>query len=300
MTSGPSPAKTDLERSFIELRPRLVNLAYRLLGSWSEAEDVVQDTHLTWAQQSRADVLSPRAFLETAVTRRCLDVMKSARARRESYVGPWLPEPMLTTELDAERDPRAVSLAFLAMLERLSPLERAVFVLAEAFDYSHDELARTLGKEPAAVRQLLHRAREHVAAKEVRFAPDAEAHQAVLASFFGAVMSGDVTQVERLLVEQAYARTDSGGKARAARNVVSGANRVARFFLGLAQKAPPTYAYVPMDLNGWPSIITMEHGQVVNVLQLQTDGHRVVGVDVIVNPEKLSRFSALIAAGASR
>jgi RNA polymerase sigma-70 factor (ECF subfamily) len=297
-TSDPSPETTDPGRAFVELRSRLVNLAYRMFGSWSEAEDVVQDTHLAWAQRDHSDVLSPRAFLETAVTRRCLDVMKSARARREAYVGPWLPEPILTTELEAERDPRAVSLAFLTMLERLSPLERAVFVLAEAFDYSHDELARTLGKEPAAVRQLLHRAREHVAARQVRFAPNAEAHQAVLASFFGAVMSGDVAQVEQLLVEQAYARTDSGGKARAARNVVSGANRVARFFLGLAQKAPSTYGYVPMDVNGWPSIVTVEDGRVINVLQLETDGHRVVGVDIIVNPEKLSRLSAQVAAHA--
>jgi RNA polymerase sigma-70 factor (ECF subfamily) len=262
------------EQPFVELRPRLLNLAYRMLGSWAEAEDVVQDTHLAWTQRSPAEpVASPRAFLETAVTRRCLDVMKSARVRREEYVGPWLPEPMLT------------------MLERLSPLERAVFVLAEAFDYSHDELAETLGKEPAAVRQLLHRARGHVEEAQVRFAPDAQAHQHVLAAFLGAVMSGEVAEVEKLLVEHAYARTDSGGRVRAARNEISGANRVARLLLGLAKKAPATYEYAPFDVNGWPSIVTVEHGQVVNVMQLETDGQRVVGVDVVVNPEKLARLS---------
>lgn len=281
--------------AFLPLRPRLLGLAYRLLGSWAEAEDVVQEAHLAWVER-REEPQSAQAWLEKVVTNRCLDVLKSARVRREEYVGPWLPEPMLTpVAAEPSLDVEAISLAFLTLLERLSPLERAVYVLAEAFDYSHDDIARALAREPAAVRQLLHRAREHVREGRPRFAPDRAAHEAVLGQFFGAVMTGDVSAVERLLVSDARVLTDGGGKVRAAINVVTGANRVARFVIGVSAKQPPTLTWELLDLNGWPAMVGLEGTVVKSVVQLETDGQLVFSVASIVNPEKLAALERVLA-----
>lgn len=285
--------------AFLSIRPRLLALAYRMLGSWAEAEDVVQETHLAWLERTGPALEAERAWLERVVTNRCLDVLKSARVQRESYVGPWLPEPMLTDDVQAAPgavDVEAVSLAFLTLLERLSPLERAVYVLAEAFDYSHDDVAKALGKEPAAVRQLLHRAREHVSAGKPRFAPDPSAHQAMLGSFFGAVLQGDVTEVEKLLVKNATVKSDGGGKVRAAINVITGANRVARFFIGVAQKQPPGARFEVMDVNGQPSIVMLLDDVVVNVTQIETDGVVIHGVSTVANPDKLAALTAHVTA----
>jgi RNA polymerase sigma-70 factor (ECF subfamily) len=284
--------------AFLSIRPRLLALAYRMLGSWAEAEDVVQETHLAWVERKGPPLESERAWLERVVTNRCLDVLKSARVQRASYVGPWLPEPMLTDDVQTPGavDVEAVSLAFLTLLERLSPLERAVYVLAEAFDYSHDDVAKALGKEPAAVRQLLHRAREHVSAGKPRFAPDPSAHQAMLGSFFGAVLQGDVTEVEKLLVKNATVKTDGGGKVRAAINVITGANRVARFFIGVAQKQPPDARFEVMDVNGQPSIVMLVDDMVVGVTQIETDGALIHGVSTVANPDKLASLTAHVAA----
>ena len=289
--------------SFLSIRPRLLALAYRMLGSWAEAEDVVQETHLAWLERQGPAVESERAWLERVVTNRCLDVLKSARVTREAYVGPWLPEPMLTDEVQAAPgavDVEAVSLAFLTLLERLSPLERAVYVLAEAFDYSHDDVAKALGKEPAAVRQLLHRAREHVSAGKPRFAPDPSAHQAMLGTFFGAVLQGDVAAVEQLLVGHATVKTDGGGKVRAAINVITGANRVARFFIGVAQKQPPGARFEVMDVNGQPNIVMLLDDVVVNVTQIETDGVLIHGVSTVSNPDKLAALTAHVTARSRR
>lgn len=282
--------------TFPSHRARLLALAYRLLGSWAEAEDVVQETHLAWLERDETPLDSERAWLERVVTNRCLDVLKSARRRREDYVGPWLPEPMASAEVQvAAVDVEAVSLAFLTLLERLSPLERAVYVLAEAFDYSHDDIARALHKEPAAVRQLLHRARAHVQAGRPRFAPDRAAHEAMLGSFFGAVMVGDVAALEQLLVSDATVSSDGGGKVRAAINVVTGANRVARFFIGVAKKQPPAARFELLDINGWPSIVSLVEDVVIGVTQLETDGVRVYSVSTVVNPDKLRALTKHLA-----
>lgn len=277
-------------------RPRLLALAYRLLGSWAEAEDVVQETHLSWLERDDTPLDSERAWLERVVTNRCLDVLKSARVRREAYVGPWLPEPMASSEVQLGAvDVEAISLAFLTLLERLSPLERAVYVLAEAFDYSHEEIARALHKEPAAVRQLLHRARAHVQEGRPRFAPDRTAHEAIVGSFFGAVLSGDIPALEQLLVTDATVRTDGGGKARAALNVVTGANRVARFFVGVATKQPPGARFELLDINGWPSIVSLVGDEVIGVTQFETDGARIYSVSTVANPDKLAALTKHLA-----
>jgi RNA polymerase sigma-70 factor (ECF subfamily) len=289
--------------AFVTLRPRLVALAYRLLGSWAEAEDVTQEAHLAWLARASDEVETPKAWLERVVTNRCLDVLKSARVQREQYVGPWLPEPMLTEAAqppETRVDVEAVSLAFLTLLERLSPLERAVYVLAEAFDYSHDDIARALGREPAAVRQLLHRAREHVHAGRPRFAPDRGAHEAMLGAFFGAVMSGEVSAVERLLVKDATVKTDGGGKVHAAINVITGADRVARFCIGVMKKQPAGAGFELMDVNGWPSIVAFVDGVVINVTQLETDGALVFAVNSVANPDKLAALTAHVTARRAR
>ncbi|MBE2251832.1 MAG: RNA polymerase sigma factor SigJ [Myxococcus sp.] len=282
--------------TFSAHRPRLLALAYRLLSSWAEAEDVVQETHLAWLERDATPLASERAWLERVTTNRCLDVLKSARVRREEYVGPWLAEPMASSAVQTEPlDVEAVSLAFLALLERLSPLERAVYVLAEAFDYSHDDIAKALQREPAAVRQLLHRAREHVQTGRPRFAPDKVAHESMLGTFFGAAMTGDVAALEQLLVAGATVSSDGGGKVRAAINVVTGANRVARFFVGVAKKQPLSVRYELLDVNGWPSVVSFEGDVVVGVSQLETDGERVYSVSTVVNPDKLRALTRHLA-----
>lgn len=281
--------------SFEPHRARLLSLAYRVLGSFAEAEDVMQEAHLRWLSRDATPLDSDRAWLERVVMNLCLDQLKSARARRESYVGTWLPEPVMTnaaqlsgTTLDVE----AISLAFLTLLERLSPLERAVYVLAEAFDYSHDELAKALGRDAAAIRQLLHRAREHVKSGRPRFAPDKAAHEAILGRFFGAVVQGDVHGVEELLAQQVVVRSDGGGKVRAAINEVSGPHNVARLLIGIAKKGSPGAHYELRDVNGWPSLLGLEGEKVVAVVQLETDGQLVYGVSMVLNPDKLAHVTA--------
>lgn len=281
--------------AFTPLEPRLKSLAYRLLGSWADAEDVVQEAHLAFLALSERPA-SDKAWLETVVTNKCLDVLKSARSRRETYVGPWLPEPMLSTELLAEKDPFSVSLAFLTLLERLSPLERAAFVLAEAFDYSAEEIGQTLQREAPAVRQLLHRAREHVHDRKPRFHPDDETRQQVMSAFFTAVTSGDVAAIEQVLVEQARLRSDGGGKVRAALNELTGASRIARFFVGIAAKNTVAFEYRVAHVNGAPSLLVLAGGVVQMVVQLETDGRRVTELSLVLNPDKLGALSKRLTA----
>lgn len=274
-------------------RSQLLALAYRVLGSFAEAEDVLQEAHLRWLARDAASVRSERAWLDRVVMNLCLDQLKSARARRESYVGTWLPEPVMTQGgqlAGAPIDVEGISLAFLTLLERLSPLERAVYVLAEAFDYSHEELGQALGREPAAVRQLLHRAREHVKSGRPRFAPDKTTHEAMMARFFGAVMQGDVHGVEQWLAAQVSVRSDGGGKVLAALNVVCGPNRVARLLIGLWKKGSPAVRYEVREINGWPSLVGYEGDVPVSVTQLETDGQLVYSMSLVLNPDKLGRL----------
>ena len=279
--------------TFAEHRPRLFALAYRMLGAATDAEDVLQEAHLRFSDHC-AEVEHPQRWLEQVVTRLCLDQLKSARARREEYVGPWLPEPVETegamlrgTPVDRE----SVSLAFLALLERLSPLERAVFVLVELFDYSAEEAASALEREAPAVRQLLHRARAHVQAGKPRFAPSREAHRAILGAFFGAVQSGDVKKVESFLAADACAVMDGGGQVKTALNIVRGAERVARMFAGRAKKLEPSLRYEVREVNGWPALVVLQGTAIVNVASLETDGEVIAGISVCMNPTKFAGMS---------
>ena len=286
------------DADLITERPHLLSVAYRMLGSAAEAEDAVQEAMLNLARATDAEPpRSPRAYMTTVVTRVCLDRLKSAQVRRESYVGPWLPEPVRTDREDAfsgpvhPRDTHALSIAFLVVLETLSPLERAAFLLHEVFDYTHAEIAEMLGRDPAAVRQLVHRARAHVSDGRPRFAPDRAAHERMLMSFLTAVTSGDLEALTQVLASDAVLRSDSGGKAKAARKTVHGALNVARFFVGVYKKTGVAGVPEIAEVNGWPALLIRDGDRVLSVTAIETDGAQIFSVHSMVNPDKLTRVA---------
>ncbi|RYZ03783.1 MAG: sigma-70 family RNA polymerase sigma factor [Myxococcales bacterium] len=279
--------------TFEAYRPSLFTLAYRMLGAVTDAEDVLQEAHLRFAAHI-ANIEHPKRWLEQVVTRLCLDELKSARARREEYVGAWLPEPLETDGAMLQGtpvDPESISLAFLMLLERLSPPERAAFVLIELFEYSAEEAATVLERQAPAVRQLLHRARSHVQAARPRFAASRDAHLAILGAFFAAVRTGDVKKVESFLAQDARAALDGGGQVKTALNVIHGAERVARLFIGLSRKIDPDVEFEVRHINGWPALVVLDGGVPASVTEVETDGSVVFGVWVCRNPAKLRALS---------
>jgi RNA polymerase sigma-70 factor, ECF subfamily len=272
--------------TFEALRPHLMSVAYRLLGSAADAEDAVQDAWLRWSDVDEAAIVTPKAWLSTTLGRLCLDRLTSAHARRISYVGPWLPEPVATPEpLDVE----SISLGFLLLLERLTPLERVAFVLHRVFDYSHAEIAAALGSTDAAVRQAFHRATQHMAENRPRFAVSAEAHEQLLRSFLAAATAGDVSKVTSLLVADAVVSADSAGKVRgAAQKPVQGASNIARLFVGLVKRLmPDELAFEVRSINGWPALVGTSEGQIGVVMTIETDGQHISAIRNVVNPDKL-------------
>lgn len=276
--------------SFEPHRARLFAIAYRMLGSAAQAEDVLQETWLRWSAAPQETVRSESAWLTTVVTRLCIDERKSARARREEYVGPWLPEPVSTARFE-EPDPDSLSMAFLVLLEALTPAERAAYLLHEVFDYSHGEVAEVLGREEAACRQLVHRARQHVTEGRPRFTPAREEHQRLLGQFVQALTQGELAPLEALLAKDATAWSDGGGKVRAAMNPLHGANAIARFFLGVMKKYPPSESDVFSfeDVNGEPAFVARSNGHVAMVLWVDANAEasEVTAVRLVLNPDKL-------------
>lgn len=262
-------------------------IAYRMLGSSAEAEDAVQDTWLRWLSADRSDVGDARAWLSTTVARICIDRLKSARARRETYPGTWLPEPVSTTvPLDLE----SISHGLLVLLERLNPIERAVFVLHCAFDYTHAEIGEIVGINETASRQALHRAKAHVSAGRLRFASTRAAHERHLHAFVAALTRGDVDSIEEVLAEDAILYGDGGGKVRGAiMRPVEGRARVARFFAGLLAKTPLADDLVARveDVNGWPALVGRRDAGVSFVITIETDGTGITTIRNVVNPDKL-------------
>jgi RNA polymerase sigma-70 factor (ECF subfamily) len=263
-----------------------MSVAYRMLGSAADAEDAVQDAWLRWRDVDEAAIVTPKAWLSTALGRLCLDRLKSAHARRQAYVGPWLPEPVATNE---PVDKESISIGFLLLLERLSPLERVAFVLHHVFDHSHSEIASALGSTDAAVRQAFHRANEHIANTRPRFTPSREDHERLVRGFLAAVSDGDVEQVQRLLVEDAVLAADSAGKVRGAtRKPVHGGSSIARLLGGFFTKHPsaiPRFELVAV--NGWLAIVGYGEGGILAIIHLETDGTRIHAVRSIVAPDKL-------------
>ena len=292
-SAGPPGRDSDSE-AFLEARGLLFAVAYRMLGSVAEAEDVVQDAWLAWSRADRAQVREPAAYLVRTATNLALTRLTSARARRELYVGPWLPEPLLT-EPDVADDvvagaelTESVSMALLVVLETLSPLERAVFVLREAFGYSHAEVAGILGHSEASVRQLAHRAREHVEARRPRYDADDEQRREVVERFRAACESGELADVLAVLSPGVTAWTDGGGKVTAALRPLLGADHVARWMLGvLAKPVVRGVRLEPADVNGEPGLVAVLGGQRIGAMSLDVEGDAVTAVRFQLNPEKL-------------
>lgn len=271
-------------------RPRLRSLAYRMLGSVAEAEDVVQEAFLRWQGEDDPEIDNPAGFLTTVVTRLCLDVQKSARVRREAYVGPWLPEPLMGAAPEP-RDAESISLAFLVVLESLSPLERAAFLLAEVFDHTSAEIAVVLGRDEGACRQLVRRARAHVTARRPRFAPSREAHERVLTAFLMTCATGDVASLSKMLAADVTSWNDGGGRVRAALKPVFGPDHVARLILGVLRKGPKDFSVALVDANGWPAIVVRDGERVHSITDIETDGELIFAVRTVLNPDKLRRVS---------
>jgi RNA polymerase sigma-70 factor (ECF subfamily) len=280
---------------FEQQRKYLFSIAYRMLGTVSDAEDVLQEAFLRWDGAQVAEVQSARAFLATVVVRLCMDQLRSARARREVYVGPWLPEPLLTgdrsdlTETVVLRE--SLSFAFLLMLEKLSPLERAVFVLREVFDYDYSEIAPIVDKSESNCRQAFHRARQHLASEETRFEPSREQQQRLTEEFLRAANSGDAAGLLHLLAADVTSIGDGGGKAAAGQRPVHSAQRVVRGFLGGLQKMPADRAWIE-EVNGQPAIVAVRDGKPYGVVLLDIREGRVQTLYSVVNPDKLTHLAA--------
>ena len=280
---------SDLDE-FVDLRPKLFGVAYRMLGSVADAEDVVQDAYLRWQAVDRSEIRSTEAFLTTVVVRLSLDELQSARARRERYVGPWLPEPLLVDE----RDPAAaseladtLSMAFLVLLETLSPLERAAFLLREVFGYAYDDIAAMLDKQPAACRQLVARSRRHVEERRQRYDADRERGRELAHTFLNACLSGDLDGMLALLAEDATLWTDGGGVVKAARRAIVGARKAARFLIAVTPNVPPTASISDAVVNGQPGLLVVDNGAAYLTMSFDVLDDRIVGIRVVSNPEKL-------------
>jgi RNA polymerase sigma-70 factor (ECF subfamily) len=270
-------------------RPHLLAVAYRMLGTWGDAEDVVQDSFLRFREAELAAIGSPRGYLTTIVIRLCLDTLKSARVQRERYDGLWLPEPVRTDEQTIDRD--SIAMAFLVVLEALSPEERAVYVLHEIFDFSHPEIAAMLHKTEDACRQMLRRAHPRVAARQPRFALTADERERLVGRFMTACATGDLDGVRAMLTDAAVAWSDGGGKAAAARKPIEGAEHVMRFVTGLAKKGGSGATFEITEINGAPGLIVRRAGAVetVSVFELASDG-RIARIQIVRNPDKLARL----------
>ncbi|MDZ4766430.1 MAG: RNA polymerase sigma-70 factor [Chloroflexota bacterium] len=274
-----------IDDEFEQHRGQLFGIAYRMVGSAMEAEDIVQDAYLRI--RTANDVRAPSAYLRKTVVRLCLDHLKSAAAQRETYIGAWLPEPLPTPDDLHGVELESISMAFLTLLETLSPVERAVFLLREVFDYEYDEIADIIGREAAACRQILHRAKTHIAAHRPRFQPDAAAHQTMLLKFVTAMTTGDLNGLTSLLAADAVSYSDGGGKAQAATRPIVGADAIARFFVGIGKRVTSDYAGELRTLNGQPAVVVRQNGVAFWVLILDLDGDKIGTVRVVVNPDKL-------------
>ena len=282
---------------FTEHRSLLFSIAYRMLGSVMDAEDAVQETYLRWQRASPDEVRSPKSYLSTVVTRLCIDHLRSAKTQREQYIGPWLPEPLITEET-ADMDEHlaladSLSMAFLVLLERLAPVERAVFLLREVFDYGYPEIARIVDKSEANCRQMARRARQHLAEHRRRFHASPQQLGQIAQRFLQAATTGDVQSLLELLADDVTVWSDGGGKVAAALNPIEGAEKVARFFVGIVKKAPPTFSVRPAHVNGGPGFLLYDGAQPYGVISADVADGKVCGIHIVVNPDKLRRVPPL-------
>jgi RNA polymerase sigma-70 factor (ECF subfamily) len=282
---------TEHAERFTVLRPLLFTIAYEILGSATEADDVLQDGYLRWAEVDLATVRDTKAYLAQLITRQALNALRAQSRRREDYVGPWLPEPLLLTERDAAADvvlAESVSMAMLVVLETLSPDERAVFVLREVFGFDHDEIASAIGKSAAAVRQMAHRAREHVQSRRKRFEPaDPKVSTEITARFFAAASTGDVEGLMELLAPDVVWTADSAGKVSAARRPVTGAERVTKLIIGLLRLAGDAGRVEPAMYNNAPALKLYLGDSFEGVITVEVVDGRISHFYAMRNPDKL-------------
>ncbi len=286
------------DSQFVEYQPLLFAIAYRMVGTVADAEDLVQETYLRWqrAQEHQDEpITSPKSWLTTTLTNLCIDHLRSARVRREEYIGPWLPEPLITAQMvdPAEQAMLAdsLSLAFLTVLERLNPIERAVFLLHDVFGYEFTEIAPIVAKSASNCRQLARRAREHVLAKRPRFAPAPRVRERLTDEFLRACTAGDLPSLIATLSDDIAIWSDGGGKALAARKSVQGVEKAAAFMLYLAQAGVvEQLVYQQMEINGQPGVIAFKDGHPYSVLALDIVDDRIHEIAIIVNPDKLQHL----------
>lgn len=283
----------DAAARFQPLRPRLIRVAYRMLSSVSEAEDVVQEAFLRWLNTDHADIREPEAWLRRVVVRLCLDQLKSARRRHETYIGPWLPDPVLDAP---ENDTEDITLPLMLALERLSPLERAAFLLHDVFGASFDEIAETIGRDPATCRQLASRARNHVRAERPRFQIPKERSLQFAEAFFEASRNGDIQQLRQMLAADVTAYADGGGKVPAATEPVVGVedvmDRLGKFARLFAENMSRLVRY--SLINGLPGFVTIEQNNVLQTTALEIENDRIVAIYVTRNPDKLRHLGSQI------
>jgi RNA polymerase sigma-70 factor (ECF subfamily) len=286
---------------FQSYRPLLFSIAYRMTGSASEAEDIVQDSYLRYRAAAQGEIRSLKSYLSTIVTRLSLDHLKSARAQREQYIGPWLPEPILTGDgavaaLQSVEQRESLATAFLVLLESLSPQERAVFLLREVFEYEYAEIAQMLGQSPANCRQLLHRAQARLADRRRRFEPSREAQQRLLERFLRAAQEGDLAGLTKALAEDVVSWSDGGGKVSAARNPIHGRERVVRLLIGLLRKWSADLRVELSEVNGAPAMLLFSGARLWQVTSFEMVDDRIQALQAVLNPDKLAYIQAQIAA----
>ena len=287
-----------MAESFESYRPYLFSVAYRMLGSAMDAEDMVQETYLRSQGTPLDTIRSLKAFLTTIITRLCVDQLQLARRKREVYVGPWLPEPILTATTSEAADPEkrveteeSISLAFLVLLEQLQPFERAVFLLREVFEYDYAEIGTMLDKSEAACRRSFSRAKKHLSEHRSRFPPSPQTHRQLLTGFFQAVQGGEMTPLMDLLAEEVTLWADGGGKIKtAALRPIVGRDAVARFSLGTVRFLPADYQVEIAEVNGQAAVIIRAGSQALFVLSIEVEARQIQAIRIIANPEKLARI----------
>jgi RNA polymerase sigma-70 factor, ECF subfamily len=285
--------------AFDQYRSLLFSIAYRMLGSVADAEDMLQETFIRWQESAEQDVRSPRAFLVTIISRLCINHLQSARVQREEYPGEWLPEPIMTgpgsDPFGIIRVDESLSVAFLVLLERLTPVERAVFLLREVFEYEYSEIASIVGQSEVNCRQIQRRARQHVNAARPRFEAPMPTRDDLLGSFLDAIGTGEMQGLLDLLSKDVVLHSDGGGKAIAVPNEVHGADKVARGIFGaLRRLVPGNLVRKLVQINGEPGLVNYLDGKPHSVLTIAVDGDRIRAIYVITNPEKLAHLPDLL------
>jgi RNA polymerase sigma-70 factor (ECF subfamily) len=287
-------AETDFEL----YRKYLAGIAYRMLGSYAEAEDVVQDVYLRWHKVDHSTVIDPKSFLARITTRLCLDILKSARMRRETYVGQWLPEPLIEGLVD-ESSPEEelagdLSVAMMLALERLSPLERAAFLLHDIFEMGFPAVAETIGRSEESARQLAARARKNLRSNRPRYKVNEEEESAITEAFFTASRTGDLASLSKLLADNVIFHADGGGKRTAATNILEGIERVTQFIAGYGQKGFPLYGMPPVRftrVNNMPGFATIEADGLPQTMSLEIEDGKITAIYVMRNPDKLKHVT---------